>query len=669
MQVYLPGMTKTYLKFRGRITVVSVFILFSWVGLSVSLFRVQILNGAVYRAQGLKQGQSKENLPAIRGNIYDRNNTPLTRNIIHYTFAAYPSKVKDKSELAQTMSKITGRQSEFYLKKLTSGRNFIYLERNLRKDKCTELIANPLEGLIVERNSRRFYPHGHIASQIVGCSDVDDRGITGIENRFEEFLRGQPGWIVKQRNALGGANPKNSYPIKAPIDGENIQLTIDLDYQSILQEELEAQRTKTNATSATGIIINPNTGEIFAMASVPDFDPNRPSAAKTEHQKLRAVTDQFEPGSTFKVVAATAALKSHTVEPEDEFNCENGSFLYKNIRINDHEEYGTLTFAQIIQHSSNVGMIKIAETVGKTSLYKIARNYGFGSLTNISLLGETSGTLRLPKDWSDLSLAEVSMGHEVGVTALQLAVSYSAIANGGFLIKPRIVRQIVNANGAVMYREKPEVIRQVTHPSVMDDLKSMLAMVVRSGTGTSANIPGWNVAGKTGTAQKFIDGRYSKSKYISNFAGFFPVENPQLLAVIVLDEPNPPYHWGATGAAPVFKKVMQRIINMDDSIKIPHPSNRQDEPQDVLFTDNQRTKPAVPTTQNPPLLRHSVTVKENSSSITVPDVRGMSLRKAITVIRKSGLRTKLSGSGKVFWQSPGPGTILKSGAICTIGLK
>ncbi len=660
-------MTKTFLKFRSRITIVSFLILFSWAGLSVSLFRVQILNGAMYRAQGLKQGQSKESLPAIRGNIYDRNNTPLTRNIIHYTFAAHPSKVDNKPELAKMISNATGRQEDYYLKKLTSGKSFVYLERNLKKDQCADLLDNDIDGLYIERNTRRFYPHGHVTSQIIGCSDVDDRGITGIENRFEDYLRGKPGWIVKQRDGLGNSNPKNSFPIQVPVDGQNIQLTIDLDYQSILQEELLSQKIKTNAVSATGIILNPHTGEILAMSSLPDFDPNRPSATPVEYQKLRAITDQFEPGSTFKIVTAASALSAQTVSPDDEFNCENGFFMYKNIRINDHEEYGTLTFSQIIQHSSNVGTIKIAETVGEKLLYKTARDFGFGSNTKISLLGETTGLLRTPDEWSDISLAEVSMGHEVGVTAIQLAMAYSAVANGGFLIKPRLVRQIVNLHGDIVYREKPEVIRQVSSASVMEDVKSMLKQVVQNGTGTTAKLPGWNVAGKTGTAQKFINGRYSNSKYVSNFVGFFPVDDPQLLAVIVLDEPNVPYHWGATGAAPIFKNVMQRIINMDDSIKIPPVKKYEPIENDLLFVDNpdnvEKEKSSLP------LLQHSATVNNNESTVTVPDVRGMSLRKAITVIRKSGLRTKLNGSGKVYWQSPVPGTILKNGAICTIGLK
>lgn len=667
MPDFYQKMTKTFLKFRSRITIVSVLVLFSWVGLSVTLFRVQILNGAVYRAEGIRQGKSKESLPAIRGNIYDRNNTPLTRNIIHYTFAAHPSKVTDKSKLAQTFSDVTKRPADYYLKKLESGKNFIYLERNLKKDQCAGLLDDPVDGLYIERNTRRFYPHGSIASQIVGCSDVDDRGITGIENRFEEFLRGKSGWIVKQRNGLGGSNPKNSFPIQAPVDGQNIQLTIDLDYQSILQEELHTQRVKTNATSATGIILNPHTGEIYAMASLPDFDPNKPSAAPVEYQKLRAITDQFEPGSTFKIVTATAALAGKTVDPLDEFNCENGSFMYKNIRINDHEEYGTLTFSQIIQYSSNVGTIKIAETVGKNKLYRTARDYGFGTPTKISLLGETQGLLRTPSEWSDISLAEISMGHEVGATAMQLAMAYSAIANGGFLIKPRLVRQIVDFNNTIVYREKPEVIRKVSTSAVMNDVKDMLVQVVQNGTGTTANLPGWNVAGKTGTAQKFINGKYSNYKYVSNFVGFFPADDPQLLAVIVLDEPNMPYHWGAIGAAPVFKKVMQRIINMDDSIQIPPAKIKEPQIKDVILVEHQDVQKESPALL--PMLQKSIAVDSKDNTAAVPDVRGMSLRKAITVLRKAGLRTKLSGSGKVYWQSPAPGTILKNGAICTIGLK
>ncbi len=659
-------MTKTYLKFRPRITVISFLVILSWTGLSARFFQIQVLNGNTYRLQGKKQGEAQKILIANRGNIFDRKNTPLTRNIIHYNLAVHPSKIQDKMSLAETIHKCTKRPIERYLKMMNSGKSFVYLERNLSKETCSNLIKNPVPGLILERKTRRSYPHSNIASQIIGCTDVDDNGLTGIEKKYDHLLQGTSGWVIKQRNGLGDLNPKNSFPTKPPIDGSNIQLTIDLEYQCILQEELAKRMEQTGAVGATGILMNPHTGAILAMVSLPDFDPNHPENSETEYQKIKSITDQFEPGSTFKIVAATAAIELKTVSPQQEFNCENGSYLYNNLRINDHEEFGILNFSQIMANSSNVGIIKISETVGQNNLYRFARQYGFGSLTNINLMGEVVGTLRKTKDWSRISLAEIAMGQEVGVTAIQLASAFAAIANGGFLIRPMITNQIIDDKGNRRYIEQPEIIRKVASSDAMNTIKQMLVKTVETGTGIEAKIPGWNVAGKTGTAQKFIDGNYSTTKFISNFVGFFPADNPQLLGLILLDEPKMGYHWGSVGAAPTFKKIMERIINIDDSIKRGKRPSQSHEKELLLVKNNQNSFDKTEAEQ-PVYLKKDQSV--HTDKMITPDVRNMSLLKAMKILRKNGLRTKINGSGKVIWQSPKPGTKIAAGSICTIGLK
>ena len=658
--------TKTYLKFRPRITVISLLVILSWAGLSARFFQIQVLNGNTYRTQGKKQGEAQKTLLANRGNIFDRKNTPLTRNIIHYNLAVHPSKIQDKISLAETIHNCTNRPIERYTKMMNTGKSFVYLERNLSKETCSNLIKNPVAGLILERKTRRSYTHGRIAAQIIGCTDVDDKGLTGIEKKFDHLLKGTPGWIIKQRNGLGDLNPKNSFPKKPPIDGSNIQLTIDLDYQCILQEELARRMEQTGAAGATGLLMNPHTGAILAMASLPDFDPNHPENSKTEYQKIKSITDQFEPGSTFKIVAATAAVELKTVSPEQEFNCENGSYLYNNLLIIDHEEFGLLNFSQIVANSSNVGIIKISETLGQNNLHRFARQYGFGSLTNINLMGEVSGTLRKTKDWSRISLAQIARGYEVGVTAIQLASAFAVVANGGFLIRPIIINQIIDAKGNRRYSEESEIIRKVASPDAMNTLKEMLVKTVESGTGIEARIPGWNVAGKTGTAQKFIDGEYSTTKFVSNFVGFFPADNPQLLGLILLDEPKIGYHWGGVGAAPTFKKIMERIINIDDSIKRKIRPTQPDKEGSFLvknpspvFVKNEVNIPV-------PLGKNQIV---RTDKIIIPDVRNMSLLKAMNTLKKNGLRTKINGSGKVIWQSPKPGTKITAGSICSIGLK
>ena len=288
--------------------------------------------------------------------------------------------------------------------------------------------------------------------------------------------------------------------------------------------------------------------------------------------------------------------------------------------------------------------------------------------THINFAGESSGTLRRLENWSGFSIASVTMGQEVAVTTIQLAMAYSAIANGGFLMKPRLVSQIVNNNGKSVYREDPEVLRKISEPGVMKDLTAMLIRVVDTGTGTSARIPGWSIAGKTGTAEKFIDGEYSTSKYISNFAGFFPAENPQIVGVIVLNEPRYGFHWGGIGAAPIFRRVINRIINMDDSIQILKDKYKNTE-EPLLMVDAYRNEHDKTDMFPKNLSTRAVYTQIAQNENAVPDVRGMSLLQAKVVLRQFGYQTKFNGSGQVFWQSPKPGTILAAGSICTIGLQ
>ena len=629
-----------------------------WAMLSARLFQIMVIDSEQYKQQGITQAQKNEKLLAVRGNIYDRNNVPLTQNIIHYSLGAQTFKIKDRAEFAAKIANSTGRDIEYYLKKIDTKKSFVVIEHKLRQNKVKPLLEQIIPGLVVERKSRRYYPQENIASQTVGFTDVDDKGLTGIEKEFNSYLAGKAGWVVKQVDGKGRSQIKTSFPIKPPIDGSNIQLTIDLEYQSILHEELNRRINETNAKGAIGIIINPQNGSILAMSSMPDFNPNQHGLSPIENQKNRVLTDQFEPGSTYKVVTATAAVATNAVSLYEEFNCKEGKINVAGKIISDHEIFGLLTFPQIIAHSSNVGMIKIAQKLGQEPLYTFSRDFGFGSPTGIQFPGESKGKLRQTNNWSEMSLAEVSIGYEVGVTALQLASAYAAIANGGYLIKPSLIKQILSAKGEVIYSEKPEIIRKIANPEIMETVKDMLVDVVQYGTGEKAKIKGWSIAGKTGTAYKFIDGAYS-NKYISNFAGFFPAEKPQVVGVIILDEPKYGYHWGGYGAAPVFRRIAQRIINIDDSIK--HHKKEKGPTETVIANnDNEKSLIALSTVNS--------LKKYQDGYAIVPNVRGMSIRKAKSILKKSNLRAKFEGSGQVVWQSPAPGTKKLPGTICTIGL-
>ena len=661
-------MTKTYLKYKTRITVLAGFILFSWAGLCARLFQVQVLNGSEYKIKVVEQSQKKQIIPANRGNIFDRNNKPLTRNIIHYTLSVNPKKVTDKIAVATAVSERTGEPKKKYIDKIDKNSNFEYLERNLQRETLGLLTNHSFTGLNIKRKYKRYYPHSSIGAQLIGYTNIDDEGISGIEKDFNKYLKGSSGWVHKTKGLSGKIQHKSGMPFNEPINGNNIQLTIDLEYQSILEQELLKRQVETNAKSATGIIINPQSGEILAMASVPGFDNNNFSESEPELHKVRAITDQFEPGSTFKVVSAVAAIKQNDISLFEEFDCENGKYQYYNISVSDHEKYEMLTLPQIIKHSSNIGIVKMVERIGSKKLFETCRDLGFGSKTGINLKGEVTGKLSPYSDWSTVSLGQIAMGHEVGVTALQIATAYCAIANGGFLVKPRLIRQIIDQNNNQVFSEKTKVLRRIADVQTMKEIRQMLRGVITDGTGENASIAGWKIAGKTGTAQKWKDGKYSNKQFISNFVGFFPYDDPKILTFIMLDEPSQPFHWGSEGAAVAFNRVVKRIINMDNSITPPKnkkylslkkPNNYLNKEIDIKDEiEPERIELSFLSTQ-----------QIHGNKTEVPEIRGFSMRKAMRVLRSFDLNFKIQGTGKVLWQSPRPGAIVKKETICVVGLE
>ncbi|RMF07825.1 MAG: PASTA domain-containing protein [Candidatus Neomarinimicrobiota bacterium] len=658
-------LNKIYGRYASRIRWVSAAILLAWTGLILRLFTIQIVHGAEYRQLGLRQSQKKQILRAQRGNIYDRKGVPLTANVGHYALAADPGLIDDPEDLAQQLATLLPLEEQSLRKKLSLPRRFVYLDRNCPPDIYRTLARNKPFGLILEKATQRIYPHGPVASQVVGFTNIDDHGVTGLEKHFDTLLRGTPGWEILERNGRGVLRPSVDYPRKPPRPGRDLYLTLDVDYQSILQEELERRVHETEAKSGMGLILDPRTGYILAMASVPGFDPAHVTDYDVENQKLRPVTDQFEPGSTFKIVTLIAALDQGTVDWNTEFNCEYGAYEVDNIRITDHEEYGLLTVPQIIEHSSNVGTIKIAETLGERTLYEYARDLGFGAVTHIDFLGEARGTLRKPQEWSHVSLAEVSMGQEVGVTLLQLAMAYASIANGGYLLKPILVREVRTHTGDLLEEFPVEVIRKISTPEVMEQVVQILKRVVESGTGLEAGIEGWDVAGKTGTAQKYVAGGYSRTQFVSDFVGFLPADQPQILAAIAIDEPRYGYHWGGVAAAVAFRRIMERIIGMDDSIT-PSPKSLVSRP--VKPGRQDQTQTPVVESPAPGILLSSMTIVPDPLR-PVPDVRGMSLRKALLTLEAAGLEARFEGSGVVQWQSPAPGKRVEAGSVCRLELE
>ena len=630
--------------------------------LCAKLFSVQVFQGKKHQKTLIAQSQRQEKLSAERGNIFDRNGNALTRNIAHYTISVNPQKVYDKNASASLMSSLTKKTKEFYLKKLNSNKKFEFLERNIRFNQSEVKLIQKFEGLDIKKVYRRSYPHGPVVSQILGYNDTDGHGISGLEKDYNSELSGKSGIAIKSKGWKGKFQSRSGLPFTAPINGSDINLTLDLDYQSILQEELIKRMKETESKSAMGLIMNPQSGAILAMSSVPSFDNNNFSQFSISQHHSKVLTDQFEPGSTFKIVAATASLAENIVALEQEFSCENGEFDYFGSKIKDHEPYEQLTISQIIKHSSNIGIIKIAEEVGSNSIYKYAKLFGFGTPTNFDIAGETAGKIKPEKEWSRISLGQISMGHEVAVNTLQLAVAFSAIANNGFLVKPYIIDKIYNKDKNLEQKTMSLVKRQISSEKKISQIKEMLRKVVLNGTGTEAGIKGWNVAGKTGTAQKYINGKYSNDHFISNFVGFFPASKPEILSVIVLDEPKSPMHWGGTGAAVAFKRVMKRIINMDDRITPPVKEKRQEKPNHFVYSELDRM---IAHNQMP----YALSTKNIQKRIEVPNVLGKSLKKAIAILSNAGLKVKVNGSGQVIEQFPEPGRLIKNGKLCILTLK
>lgn len=661
-------MTKSYSKHRPRIVLLSVLVVAAWTGLTLRFFHIQVIRGGELADLGHQQGENRVVLPAVRGTIFDRDLAPLAENVLHYSFGVHPLKVKNREFLVRKFAEVTGKGEDGYRSALSSNRPFVYLERNLKSDLAGELPQLEEEGVIVHRHGYRYYPHHSVGSQILGFTNSDNSGLEGVEKEFDDVLRGRDGWIILQTDGKGRTRRNEGYPRQEPLDGSDIILTIDLEYQAILQDELSRRMADTEARGAQGIIMEPFTGKILAMASLPGFDANEYSRWPRENYRNRVITDQFEPGSTLKLVPATAALSLGTVTMDQEFNCEDGSYNYRGTVISDWSNFGLLTFPQIIQHSSNVGIIKISETVGPGSLYLFARKYGFGAPSGIRLPGEVRGVLRPVKEWSSLSLAEISLGHEISVTTLQLALAYGAVANGGNIMKPLLVENVIHPRQGVVYTGEPQVVRRVASKDVMVRLTEMFVRVVDDGTGTSARIEGWNVAGKTGTAQKYVDGAYSNSQFVSSFAGFLPANNPRLVAVIVLDEPSGSYRWGGMGPAPVFKQVMKRIVNSDDAIWVHRPPSSRPDTERASAS----TLVADRGVAGPISLMTAATVPNlsgTSRTVTVPNVRGESLRQAVVILKRAGLMPTIQGSGRVAWQSPAPGARVRLNSACTIGLK
>ncbi len=675
-------------------------IVFFFIGFGVIVFRlgvIQIKDSWKYRSIAKRQYESKINLKPERGNIYDRNMNTLVSNSMLYSFGVDPKSLDNDDVVIKLFSDIFNKPKEYYRNKIDKNSRFTWLERMVPEVLADRLSEHKIDGLIKIEEPRRVYINNEICGQVLGCTNIDNAGLSGLELQFEKILSGEEGFMILQRDGKGKVVPSLDLPKQDPINGAHIVLTIDQIYQTIVDEELFRGARELEADAATAVMIDPKTGAILAMSNYPAMDPNKFEKALPGQNRIRAISDMYEPGSTFKIVTASALLEEGILKPTDKVYCENGKYKLPGYDIKDTHPYGNLTFAEAIQYSSNIFMSKTVKSIGDEKFYKYARNFGFGINTGIELPGEMKGEMKRPVDWDPRTIYSLSYGYSLSATVLQIASAYAAIANGGILMKPHLIEKISN-DERVIFESKPQEIRRVVSRKTAETLTDMLMLVVEKGTGVQARIENVNIAGKTGTASKIVDGKYSKQNYAASFVGFVPAKHPKFVLMVLMDSPKKSYY-GGEASAPVFKKIITRIMSFenlkddmdteksgDDErlyVRVPNVKQqktliaenilKQLELQPVKIGEGDRVIKQIPEPNQKVLVGEKIRIITASDSGRIlrsnrimPDVKGLSIREAVNKLANTYMSISISGSGMVVRQEPNPGEKVSKGSRCKI---
>ncbi|MDP4114853.1 MAG: penicillin-binding transpeptidase domain-containing protein [Bacteroidota bacterium] len=628
--------------------------------LVVRLFNVQILQAEELKFKADRQQTKVEIIKAERGTILDRNNVALALNIntvsISIDLRMLPQNEKDKT--AQVFSQVFGKPKQVYLSLFSEKGKTICVEKKVLSAKA-EMIKNAkIKGLLISEDPTRSYPYSSLASHVIGYVNADFLGTNGIERAYNDELKGIDGKRLVERNALGEMITVAEDQTVKSVQGANLVLTIDNNYQKILEEELKNGLSTYGGISATGIIMDPNTGEILALANENDYDPNFYSKYSDTLRRNIAVTDMYEPGSTFKSFSMAALLDRKLCEESERIFVENGKYKYKNVNINDSHNKDYLTVRGIIEQSSNIGIAKLIQRLDDDTFYKYIRAFGFGNFTSIKLPGEVKGNVKNPNDWHNVTKAFMSFGYEILVTPIQLAAAYCAIVNGGILYQPQILKRVILPNGMITEELTPKKVRTVISAETSAKMRSFLTGVVSNGTATAAKLDGIIAGGKTGTSQKLINGSYSKSHYNSSFVGFFPVNNPKVVCLILVNSPTSGGYGGLV-AAPIFKKVGDRIVS-SDPVSFNKQGGSKDGEVKVIYANNNQKMNDVSLGNNSKQITESIKKK------IMPDLYGFSLKEAVNILAKNGIKYKVKGSGKIASQSIKAGSQLKKNVECTI---
>jgi cell division protein FtsI/penicillin-binding protein 2 len=573
---------------------------------------------------------------------------------------------RKRKKLAVALAKVFNRKPQRYINQIKRSKKNVCLEKKISKEKALLLNNLVVDGFYKVEDFTRIYPYGNITSHILGFVDNNSVGRAGLEKMYNDLLKGKDGKLDVENDVIGrtvSIDYDNSIP---SIAGDSFILTLNKVYQKILVNEIKAGIDKYKGKSGIGIIANPKTGEILALANIPDFNPKSYNKVSDFVRRNRALTDTYEPGSTMKSIVLSMMLEKGLVRESDVINTENGKYRIKGAWIRDTHKHKVLTVRGVLEQSSNVGIVKLSEKIDNRDFYKGLRDFGFGNLTSIDMLGETRGYLKKPNQFSGVSKAFISHGYEVSVTPIQMIMAYSALVNGGYILEPRILKQIVDAKGNVKSEFETKKIRRVISQETSELIKNIMVGVVEHGTGTNAQLENVYVGGKTGTAQKLIKGRYSSKYYNSSFIGFFPAEDPEIICLILVDSPEIG-RYGGQVAAPIFRNVAKKILDIDFDIKRNKNKIERNNLIDRFMAGVEKgNKEGDDITLMNYTEEKKTTKKKKILKNVMPNLKHKTLREAISILSDLNVKYKIEGHGRVVAQSIKRGTPLSKGMNCLI---
>ena len=646
---------------RKRVLVAAILFAVWGVAIEARLVYLQVYQHDALQVRAQNQANRTTTVEPRRGDIVDRQGRTLALSVDAESICAVPSHMDDPAAVLDAVCWVLGdctdKERHDSLERLQQkSRGFAYLRRKLTREVADAVLAQELPTVYAVPEPQRYYPNRELAAHVLGYLNLDNKGVAGVEQSFNSRVSGQPGTLFVEVDANQHAFSRVE---QAPVSGDTLELTIDANLQYVVERELAAGVELNKAAGGSVVVMDPRSGEILALANYPSFNPNRYGDFPDEQRRNRAVQEIYEPGSTFKMVTASAALEEHVFGPDDMVDASagmwrNGSRVVKEAK---NHNYGVLSFTDVIVKSSNVGAIKIGLTLGAERLGRYVHRFGFGTRVFADLPGESPGMLANSDNWQLGTVASISMGYEVGVTPLQMAAAASAVANGGVYMQPRVVRAL--RRGTSRTEVTPQEVRRAISADTASTLVGIMEQVVDHGTGTAVKMPGYTVAGKTGTASMIVGGRYSETDYHASFVGFLPSRQPALTIIVVVDAPHAGHHYGGDVAAPIFHKIAEVAVQRLGIAPTVNPAapvlvRAQAEPLEE-FTPALNTggRAHVDVVTGPP---------------TVPDVRGLAAREAVRRLAKLGLMARVTGTGTVIDQDPAAGSPLEPGRACRLWL-